>query len=112
MADDRVSRRGFLRFRFGGTAPRMRWLANDDKPTAAPAADARAHAMVAKVMMFQGLAGGNSTCTTCFEQCPPKAISMDQERPVVNVGACDGCGICRDVCPAPAKGILLLPKIV
>ncbi len=112
MADEQLSRRGFLGLRFGGGTSRLRWMADDAAAGPASEPDKRAHPMVAKVVKVQCLAWGNSTCTTCHERCPTRAIDLQQERPVVDVAKCDGCGICRDVCPSPAKGILLLPKIV
>lgn len=43
-------------------------------------------------------AGG---CTKCVEYCPFGAISLDADRrPVVDESACNGCGICENVCPS------------
>lgn len=40
-------------------------------------------------------------CLECEEACPYDAISLDADnRPVVNVDACNGCGMCEYVCPA------------
>lgn len=39
-------------------------------------------------------------CTACYRKCPVKAISIVGGFPVVDKGACIGCGACEHVCPA------------
>lgn len=45
------------------------------------------------------LAWTSSSCNLCFERCPYDAIFLDGNLPVVNESACNGCGICENVCP-------------
>lgn len=50
-----------------------------------------------------------SFCSVCSERCPvPGAIVVTLGRPRINEVACDGCGTCIDVCPAPTKAIEVL----
>ncbi len=43
-------------------------------------------------------AGG---CTKCVDYCPFDAVSLDEDRrPVVDESACNGCGICENICPS------------
>lgn len=52
-----------------------------------------------------------SFCTVCVEHCPvPEAIMFNQGMPSVVPDACTGCGICHQVCPAPANAILMLAR--
>ncbi len=54
-------------------------------------------------------------CTVCKDECPQKAIILDDnKRPVVIPEKCNGCGICELKCPATAlrktstgKGVLI-----
>lgn len=40
-------------------------------------------------------------CTVCGNECPYQAITFDdQQHPIVDPDACNGCGICEKVCPA------------
>jgi ferredoxin-type protein NapG len=40
-------------------------------------------------------------CTLCYEKCPVKAIRLDeQKRPVIDTAKCNGCGLCKKICPA------------
>ena len=39
-------------------------------------------------------------CTACSRKCPVKAIAIVAGFPVVDKGACIGCGACEHVCPA------------
>lgn len=39
-------------------------------------------------------------CTRCYEKCPEKAIVLDElKRPIVVEDKCNGCGVCKLVCP-------------
>jgi len=40
------------------------------------------------------------TCTACVRKCPVKAIHLVGGFPVVDAGACIGCGACEHVCPS------------
>lgn len=52
-----------------------------------------------------------SFCSTCVERCPvPGAITRDRGLPMILADACTGCGVCHDVCPAPRKAVLMLPR--
>lgn len=51
-----------------------------------------------------------TSCTVCSEECPvDNAITISDGRPVINEDQCTGCGVCRNVCPAPENAILLMP---
>ena len=41
-------------------------------------------------------------CESCVEECPSEAISMDEEKALVNPEACIDCGVCIDACPEQA----------
>lgn len=65
-----------------------------------------------RVAVIQGrycLAYQNNFCSVCSERCPELgAIEVEKGIPRVNADACTGCGICRDVCPAPRNAILMV----
>lgn len=46
------------------------------------------------------LAWGAGSCQLCYLRCPlrDEAMALEDGRPTVVVSACDGCGICVDVC--------------
>ena len=41
-------------------------------------------------------------CESCVEECPSEAISMVDDKSVVDLKECVDCGVCVDVCPAEA----------
>lgn len=41
-------------------------------------------------------------CETCVDECPAAAITMENDKAVVNNDLCVDCGSCVDVCPAEA----------
>lgn len=41
-------------------------------------------------------------CETCIEACPLEAISMVDEKAVINQDDCTECGTCIGECPAEA----------
>jgi ferredoxin len=41
-------------------------------------------------------------CGVCVEKCPVEAISMEDEKAVINMVTCIHCGTCHDVCPQEA----------
>ncbi len=41
-------------------------------------------------------------CETCVEECPSDAITMADDKAVVNADSCVDCGVCVDACPAEA----------
>lgn len=57
-------------------------------------------------------------CTVCVDNCPLKAIYLDEhKRPVVIPEKCNGCGICELKCPSPSlrasiqgKGIIVIKR--
>ncbi len=52
-----------------------------------------------------------TTCTVCSERCPVEgAIEVVDGKPVIDEATCTGCGVCQHVCPAPYKGVLILPR--
>lgn len=82
---------------------------------------------VSKEMMDIGVAVISETdcvawdwtgCTVCVDECPLKAIYLDEsKRPVVIPEKCNGCGICELKCPSTAlrktirnKGIIVKPR--
>ena len=66
------------------------------------------------VAVIQGrfcLAYQQGFCSVCYERCPvPQAIEMDDGIPRIVLERCTGCGVCRDVCPAPENAILIVPR--
>lgn len=87
-----VSRRGFFTFL---TRPIQR--ATEPPP--------------ARVAVIQGrhCLAYRSFCSTCVERCPvPGALIVTRGIPSVNSAVCTGCGVCREVCPAPVNAVLLL----
>ncbi|MBK1879889.1 4Fe-4S binding protein [Pelagicoccus mobilis] len=65
-----------------------------------------------QVAVIQGrycLAYQNSFCSVCSERCPESgAIEVRKGIPTVDADHCTGCGICRDLCPAPTNAILMI----
>lgn len=50
--------------------------------------------------------GYTSFCSVCAERCPVEgAIVIELGRPRVVESACDGCGECARVCPAPLPAL-------
>jgi len=41
-------------------------------------------------------------CATCVDVCPVEAISIDNDKAVVDGDACVDCGTCVDECPVEA----------
>lgn len=41
-------------------------------------------------------------CGVCVEECPANAISMVDEKAVIDMVECIRCGVCHDVCPQEA----------
>ena len=44
-------------------------------------------------------------CGTCYRQLACPAISVKDEKSIIDPGLCLGCGICEEVCPAKAIGV-------
>lgn len=67
---------------------------------------------LAAIKQKQCFAHNGQVCDYCFDHCPLKneAITMNNRVPVVNKDICTGCGMCVYYCPAPGKGIVILPK--
>lgn len=67
-----------------------------------------------KVAVIQGrycLAYQNEYCSVCYERCPvPYAIQLNDGVPRIVLETCTGCGVCRDVCPAPENAILMTDR--
>ncbi|MCP5107195.1 MAG: 4Fe-4S dicluster domain-containing protein [bacterium] len=65
-----------------------------------------AHVIPVKCYAFNG-----QVCDYCFDCCPEKgkAITMENGKPLVTADKCTGCGVCEYFCPAPGKGIRILP---
>lgn len=76
---------------------KVRGLTQDRPPT------------LARIERGACLAWRRSFCTVCEEHCPIQdAITLDKGRPVINAELCDGCGICKEVCPSPRNAISLI----
>jgi ferredoxin-type protein NapG len=59
------------------------------------------------------LAHHGTTCTVCSERCPVEgSISLVNGKPKINEQTCNGCGVCRYVCPAPENAVLLMPALL
>ncbi|MCD6309866.1 MAG: 4Fe-4S binding protein [Candidatus Eremiobacteraeota bacterium] len=41
-------------------------------------------------------------CGICVEECPVNAISMSDDKAIINMSICIHCGICHGVCPEEA----------
>ncbi|MDZ4402518.1 4Fe-4S binding protein [Prosthecobacter sp.] len=103
---DVVSRRGFFSA-FAKTFQKKAAAAPPVEPTAV------AESATPRTAIIQGrfCIALTSFCATCVERCPvPGAMSRDRGLPMVNPDVCTGCGICHDVCPAPRKAVLMLPR--
>lgn len=56
---------------------------------------------IAEVDQQRCIAWVQGGCEVCVEACPYDALSLDESaRPVVNASACNGCGVCENVCPS------------
>ena len=48
-----------------------------------------------------------TSCGTCIERCPTKALAMgDEDRPELNLDRCIGCGVCATGCPSDAVSLV------
>jgi len=45
---------------------------------------------------------GCFTCNICVKACPQKAITIEDNLPVIDRSKCNGCGICVEKCPSHA----------
>jgi ferredoxin-type protein NapG len=71
-------------------------------PTAAllPIRKSEAKLGIAVVMKDRCIPWQWGGCTRCYEKCPEKAIILDElKRPIVVADKCNGCGLCKLVCP-------------
>jgi len=48
-------------------------------------------------------------CETCVERCQMEALSMEDERVVLNADRCIGCGLCVSTCPSGALTLIRKP---
>ena len=71
-------------------------------PVVAPAALASVEATqrVAILDVSRCLAWGEGHCQLCYLRCPlrDRALVLEGGKPVIVTSACDGCGVCVDVC--------------
>ena len=56
------------------------------------------HAIWKKDLCVRTTSG--DSCTACIRKCPVQAIHLVKGFPVIDKGACVGCGACEHVCPA------------
>ena len=78
-------------------------LVSDVTEFAWPVSDRQAPATLRRVALLdvsRCLAWAAVDCQLCYLKCPKRdeAIALEGGRPVVVASACDGCGICVDVC--------------
>ena len=59
-----------------------------------------ARAKVARINVSRCLAWGNSLCQACYLACPlrDRALEIVDQKPIINIAACDGCGFCIPAC--------------
>ena len=94
-----MDRRAFLaaapKQLFRGVQALMKQMA-----TPAPPAPMDATRRVAILDVSRCLAWGEGHCQLCYLRCPLRdhAMVLEAGRPVVVTSACDGCGVCVDVC--------------
>lgn len=103
-----VSRRGF----FSALGRAFQQNAPGTPPAVAPAPADPGHA-VPRTAIIQGrfCIALTSFCSVCVERCPVAgAIRSERGLPMVQPDLCTGCGICHEVCPAPRKAVLLMPR--
>lgn len=55
---------------------------------------------VARINVARCLAWGNSLCQACYLACPLRdsAIEIRDQKPIINISKCDGCGFCMTAC--------------
>ena len=55
---------------------------------------------VARINVERCLAWGNSLCQACYLACPLRdtAIDIVDQKPIINISKCDGCGFCVSAC--------------
>jgi ferredoxin len=46
----------------------------------------------------------------CLDRCQMEAISMFQDKAVINLHRCIGCGLCVSTCPADALSLIRKPR--
>jgi Fe-S-cluster-containing hydrogenase component 2 len=49
------------------------------------------------------------SCGDCVDICPVDAVTMDDDRPFVDLEWCIGCGVCSNPCPVDAVSMTLRP---
>ncbi len=85
----------------------------------APTAKEAVRLGVAEVDKERCVAWSWKGCTRCHDECPFDAIVLDSnQRPIVDAGKCNGCGLCEYICPSSSlraythtsgKGIVVVP---
>lgn len=55
---------------------------------------------VARINIERCLAWGNALCQACYLACPmrDRALEIIDQKPIIHVAACDGCGLCLPAC--------------
>lgn len=55
---------------------------------------------MARINVARCLAWGNSLCQACYLACPLRdsAIEIRDQKPIINISKCDGCGFCMTAC--------------
>lgn len=93
MQDERLTRRTFLK-----SAPRH--LLDGVRGFYTEVTARGSKQRVAILDVSRCLAWGEGECQLCYLRCPlrDKAMLFDAGKPTIVASACDGCGICADVC--------------
>ncbi len=77
----------------------------------AAAIGARLPPMLVPAVLEHACLATTSMCSVCVERCPrPGAIVVTGGRPRIVPEACDGCGRCLAVCPAPIMAFTLVSR--
>lgn len=102
----KVSRKEFLEFVPKFVIQNVRSLlqgrlnCSDDSETETLEDSADIKARVVQLDEECCLAWGGVSCQSCYLACPlrDQAITLDDQRPIVNMSFCDGCGQCVTAC--------------
>jgi len=81
-------------------------------PSGALAPDAPRTIGTAYINRLKCFAYTGQICDYCHDCCPEKnkAITLENNKPVINAHHCTGCGLCEFYCPAQGKAVQVLPS--
>jgi pyruvate ferredoxin oxidoreductase delta subunit len=75
------------------------------KGEAGATGDWRSHRPVLNAAECTDAKQGRETCQRCWVYCPDACISRGAP-PLIDLAFCKGCGICSEVCPSRAIGMV------